>query len=139
MRRGYRFIDHTADFRLEIFGTDARDLFLQAALALTDLIADPRLVRPRKEQVVEVAARDWADLMVNWLRELLYLWNGEEQLVCRVVLEILEQTRLRAKVVTGACDPAVNAIRNEIKAVTYHQIEAGPHKTGWRARVIFDI
>lgn len=139
MRQGYRFIDHTADFGLEIFGVDEGDLFVQAARALTDLITDPKVLQGRHQRTLEVRGDDWADLMINWLRELLYLWNGEEHLVCRVALEILEQTRLKARIATDAYDPARHSIRNEIKAVTYHQIQVGPDKRGWRARVIFDI
>ena len=139
MKQGYRFTDHTADFGLEIFGADPADLFVQAARALTDLVTDPKVLRGRHRRTLAVSGDDWADLMVNWLRELLYLWNGEEQLVCGVTLETLEQTRLVAKVTADAYNPHIHAIRNEIKAVTYHQIEAGPQSEGWRARVIFDI
>jgi SHS2 domain-containing protein len=139
VKQGYRFIDHTADFGLEIFGADAEDLFVQAAKALTDLLTDPRTLQGRQQRTLAVTGDDWADLMVNWLRELLYLWNGEEQLVHDVSIETLEQARLVAKVGTDAYHPDTHSIRNEIKAVTYHQIEVGPHQDGWRAQVIFDI
>jgi len=139
VKQGYRFTDHTADFGLEIFGADAEDLFVQAARALTDLLTDPKTLQGRHQRTLAVTGDDWADLMVNWLRELLYLWNGEEQLVREAAIETLEQKRLVAKVTTDAYHPDIHPIRNEIKAVTYHQIEVGPHKAGWRARVIFDI
>jgi SHS2 domain-containing protein len=139
VKPGYRFIDHTADFRVEIFGVDEKDLFIQAAKALTDLITDPRTLEDRHRQILTVNGDDWSDLMVNWLRELLYLWSGEERLVGRVVLQSLEPTRLRATVTTDAFDADRHPIRNEIKAVTYHQIEVRPWQAGWRARVVFDI
>jgi SHS2 domain-containing protein len=139
VKPGYRFIDHTADFRLEIFGVDEKDLFVQAAKALTDLITDPKGLQGSCQQRVTVSGEDWSDLMVNWLRELLYLWNGEEQFICDVALQLLEPTRLEATVTTEAYCAGRHSIRNEIKAVTYHQIDVRPYKTGWRARVIFDI
>lgn len=139
MRQGYRFMEHTADFRLEIFGRDAADLFIQAARALADLLTDPVRLQGRHRRTLTILGDDWPDLMVNWLRELLYLWNGEEELVCDASPTSLEPTRLVADVATDAYNPHIHAIRNEIKAVTYHQIEAGPHEAGWRARVIFDI
>lgn len=139
MKQGYRFIDHTADFRLEIFGVDEEDLFIQAAKALTDLITDPKALEGRCRHTIAVSGDDWSDLMVNWLRELLYLWNGEEQLVSRVVLHSLEPTHLEATVATDAFRADRHPVRNEIKAVTYHQIDVRPWQTGWRARVVFDI
>jgi SHS2 domain-containing protein len=139
VKPGYRFIDHTADFRLEIFGVDEKDLFVQAAMALTDLITDPKTLHNRRRQTIKVSGDDWSDLMVGWLRELLYLWSGEEQLVSRVSLQSLEPTHLKAVVTTDAFDADRHPIRNEIKAVTYHQIEVRPWQDGWRARVVFDI
>jgi protein archease len=139
VKPGYRFIDHTADFRLEIFGVDETDLFVQAAKALTDLITDPDALPATCRRTLTVSGDDWSDLMVNWLRELLYLWNGEEQLICDVALQTLEPTHLEATVTTDAFCAGRHSIRNEIKAVTYHRIAVGPYKTGWRARVVFDI
>jgi SHS2 domain-containing protein len=139
VKQGYRFIDHTADFRLEIFGVDEEDLFVQAAMALTDLITDPMTLQGRRWQNIAVSGHDWSDLMVNWLRELLYLWSGEEQLVSRVTLQSLESTHLMATVTTDDFRAGRHPIRNEIKAVTYHQIDVSPWQTGWRARVVFDI
>jgi SHS2 domain-containing protein len=139
VKQGYRFTDHTADFGLEIFGTDAGDLFVQAAKALSDLITDPKILQNRHRRSLTVDGDDWADLMVNWLRELLYLWNGEAQLVSHVVIETLAQKRLVARVATDDYNPGIHPIRNEIKAITYHRIQVGPYRTGWRARVIFDV
>lgn len=135
----YRFFDHTADFGLEIFGADEKKLFANAAAALFDLITDTTALKGRQRRVIEVAGQDWPDLMVNWLRELLYLWNGETQLVQGVTIEALEQTSLRAVLACDEYQPKLHQIRNEIKAVTYHQIETAPFQDGWRARVVFDI
>jgi SHS2 domain-containing protein len=139
VKPGYRFIDHTADFRLEIFGVDEKDLFIQAGRALTDLITDPKTLRDCRRQTLTVSGDDWSDLMVNWLRELLYLWSGQERLVSGIVLQTLEPMRLTATVATDEFDARRHPVRNEIKAVTYHQIEVRPWQTGWRARVVFDI
>ena len=104
-----------------------------------DVIAEATETKGGIEHTVEVGGDDWADLMVNWLRELLYLWNGEEQLVCAIAVEFLDRNHLRARVATTDYSPDIHSIRNEIKAVTYHQIQVGPHESGWRAQVIFDI
>lgn len=139
MTLGYRFFDHTADFGLEIFGDDATSLFEEAAKALFDLITPSTSPMQSVRHRVDVTGEDWADLMVNWLRELLYLWNGESLLVRGIELMSVKESRLQATVTCEAYDPDGHEIRNEIKAVTYHQIEVGPFEDGWRARVIFDI
>lgn len=135
----YRLIDHTADFGLEIFGRNPRDLFEQSAMALTDLLTDPSRLTGRNQRTLAVDGSDWEDLLINWLRELLYLYNGESQLVAGVDIETIEATRLRARLITDDYQEARHEIRNEIKAVTYHQLEVKQMDSVWRARVIFDI
>lgn len=135
----YRLIDHTADFGLEIFGQDEKTLFSNAAAALYALIVDATHLEGQHKRVLEVTGEDWPDLLVNWLRELLYLWNGEEQLVQHVDIDEIEKHRLHASVWTDDYRPDRHTIKNEIKAVTYHQIDVTSTQTGWQARVIFDV
>lgn len=139
MTGNYRMIDHTADFGLEIWGADVAALFEEAANALFDLLVDPVKSKGGRAHTIDVTGDDWPDLMVNWLRELLYLFNGEERIVKGVNILVLEKTRIQATVTSENYAPRRHGLRNEIKAVTYHQIDVGPHQKEWRARVIFDI
>ncbi len=139
MTRRYRLIDHTADFGLEIFGSDETALFEEAAVALFELVTDSTALTAELSRDIEVTGEDWPDLMVNWLRELLYIFNGEEQIVCHTAITAIKETHLHATIGSEPFDPQRHEIRNEIKAVTYHQIEVGPVDDGWRARVIFDV
>jgi SHS2 domain-containing protein len=135
----YRLIDHTADFGLEIWGRDAAALFEEAAKALFDLLAVPVNIKGDRSHSISVTGDDWPDLMVNWLRELLYMFNGDERILCDVFIRSVEKNRLQATITSETYTPQHHEIKNEIKAVTYHQIAVGPHDKGWRARVIFDV
>jgi SHS2 domain-containing protein len=135
----YRLIDHTADFGLEIFGRSPGDLFRQAAMAMTDLLTDPALLKEQRRHTLDIEGSDWEDLLINWLRELLYMYNGEARFVTGIDIISIEQTSLRAEVASEAYRVGHHEIRNEIKAVTYHQLEVKADDDGWRARVIFDV
>jgi SHS2 domain-containing protein len=135
----YRRTDHTADFGMEIYGQSSAGLFENAALALFDQIVDPAGVKGVQEENLTINGTDWPDLMVNWLRELLFFWNGKELLVKKAEILSITGTRLSARISYAPYDPGQHTIINEIKAVTYHQIrvEEGPY--GWKATVIFDV
>jgi SHS2 domain-containing protein len=77
--------------------------------------------------------------MVNYLRELLYLWTGEEKLVDRIEIVHLSDTAVSARVSTDCFQPERHEVRHEIKAVTYHQIEVSRTGDGWQAMVVFDV
>lgn len=135
----YKIINHTADFGIHVFGADAKTLFSSAAAAMFDLLTDADSIKGSSRIDLEVSGEDWADLMVNWLRETLYLWNGRELLVKTTLIETLSQQNLTAKVVADRYDPKRHVIKTEIKAVTYHQTKVVCKSTGWEAVVIFDV
>ena len=136
---GYRLIDHTADFGIKIFGRDAIDLYRNAALALADLLVRGSTDRPSSRRDLRIQGADPADLMVNWLRELLYLWNGYQRITVDVDIRELYDHHLNALVTLSDFDPQQHHILHEIKAVTYHQVAVEQGERGWWARVIFDV
>lgn len=135
----YQTIDHTADLGISIQADSVAGLFEEAARALSDLIFGPRTFHGSGEVQVRVTGSDWPDLIINWLREILYLWNGEGRIPGPVDIRRIEPFRLEAIVPVDNRPCAPRDIFNEIKAVTYHQVEVDRQAAGWRARVIFDI
>ena len=135
----YEVIDHTADFGIHVFGADAKDLFANAAFALFDLITDIDALKGLNEHEVHITGDDWPDTMVNWLRELLYLWTCKEMLVKATDIFYLTEHELTARVKFDPYDPDRHEIKNEIKAVTYHQIQVESGPLGWDSKIIFDV
>ena len=134
----YRLIDHTADFGIHVFGSDLKDLFSNAAFAMFDLITDIKSLKGEDESGLNVKGNDRPDLIVNWLRELLYFWNGKEKLIESVDITSITGNELAAKIRFDSFDPARHSIKNEIKAVTYHQIQVNQITSGWESKIIFD-
>jgi SHS2 domain-containing protein len=135
----YRRMDPTADCGIQVFGENIKALFENAGLALFDLIADISIVKPGVEYPIQVSGSDWPDLMVNWLRELLFFWSGKELLVKEIeVTEILEY-QLSARIRVEPFNAAQHRLNHEIKAVTYHRIQVTNTTAGWEAIVVFDV
>jgi SHS2 domain-containing protein len=139
MTRKYELIDHTADFGIRVFGRDGPELFQNAAFAMFDMIAEMQTLTGRCRDSTRITGQDLSDLMVNWLRELLYLWSGREMLIRRTQIDSFPVNALSASLAYDPFDPDVHIIKNEIKAVTYHQIQVIPGPKGWEATVIFDV
>ena len=135
----YTITDHTADIGLHIFGADPGDLFTTAARALFDIMTDASLVKATQTILLRVEGLDWPDLMVNWLRELLYLWSGKDLLVQKTIIREIESQRIVAEIIVDPFDPHRHSVTTEIKAVTYHQIAVGRQLTGWEAKIILDV
>ena len=135
----YRLLDHTADLGIIVTGSTLKTLFENAAGALTQLMltaADP--VKTSSLQI-SVTADDPADLMVRWLGEILYLFEGDNLVVTSSDVSTMTSSRLKATLQIVPYDPAIHEIQHEIKAVTYHQIKVVQTGDLWEARIIFDV
>lgn len=135
----YQTIDHAADIGITVQANDVETLFKEAARALSELIFGKRAFTPTETLTLAIEGGDWPDLMINWLRELLYLWNGQNRILGPVAIRKIEQFTVQAAVQVENTPCAPHAIFNEIKAVTYHAIMVEKTAAGWQARIIFDI
>ncbi|MFW6373173.1 MAG: archease [Thermodesulfobacteriota bacterium] len=135
----YTYIDHTADVGVHVKGTTPADLFSNAAEALFDQLVDRADLREVDSRRVRIIGEDRPDLMVNWLRELLYLWAGEDLLIKRVGIDAVSESELAATLFYEPYDPERHEIKEEIKAVTYYGIRVDKTAEGWEAEIIFDV
>lgn len=138
-RFNYRVLDHTADLRIQVIGATLCDLFINAGLALFDLITKSDVGIEQDFIIINVSGEDDADLLINWLRELLFLFNGKELLVNSIVILSLENLSLTARVGVICYEPDKFKIDREIKAVTYHKASVKPSPKGYVASIIFDL
>ncbi len=135
----YTFVDHTADWGFDVFGATRRDLFRHAAQALFDMISPCSNIAGREERPVEILGSDLDDLWINYLRELLYLYNGTGFLIHAVEILHFSPKHLSMIVKGEPFDPKIHEIINEIKAVTYHQAKVARTNNGWSGRFIVDV
>lgn len=135
----YILLDHTADLGIRIWGTDLKKLFETSGMALMDLLICGESHQRALPKRISLAGVDWADLMVRWLGEILYLLVGEDHVVTSFCNVDVRPYFLEAVLETVPFDPELHEILNEIKAVTYHQIEVAEKGNRWEAQVIFDL
>lgn len=138
-----RFLDHTADVGAEITAASLDELFAEAAGALLETIVDPATVRPSLHRSFELAAPDLETLLVDWLGELVYVFEVDRQLFADAEVSIGESEagpRLAAVARGEPYDPDRHPVRVLVKAVTHHALEVSCRPDGaWFARVIFDV
>ncbi|MRR15726.1 MAG: archease [Deltaproteobacteria bacterium] len=138
----YKMFDHTADIGVEILGRTKKELFANAAGAIFDILIERHedaVVSAKQSRKLIAGGTDVEDLLINFLRELLYLFNGAGWVVEQCKIMECSHTRLTAEVTGEPYHPKKHSIKNEIKAVTYSGLSVTKQKAGWKARVIFDV
>ncbi len=133
--------EHTADIGLRITGRSLDELFATAGQALFALlIENPEEIRPREMVEFQLHAEDHAYLLVDWLHELLYLFDGQHLVFCEFDVRVNE----RRPVLSAHCrgEPVnwdVHRPGTEVKAITYHNLKLERQGDLWVAEVIVDI
>jgi SHS2 domain-containing protein len=135
----YKVLDHTADIGIEVWGKTKKELFANAVLALFDLIVDLAGVNNVNDKVLTAKGADIEDLLVNFLREALYLFNGGKWLVKKCKILELKAKQIVAQLQGELYNPQKHELREEIKAVTYHKLSVKKTNQGWKAKIIFDV
>lgn len=139
MAEPFEILEHTADIGFQAWGADPGELFANAARAMMAIAAEDDPVSQSAERVVEIAGDGYPSLLVNWLSELLYLFDSDEFVAGRTEIESVAPTQLKARLRGEPRDPARHRWKLIVKAVTYHGLEVRDLGAGWTARVFLDI
>lgn len=135
----YRILTRSSELAIKVFGKSQAELFANSAFALFDLMTDVGKVEAREQLPLEVEGVDRDDLMVNWMRELLYLYQGSGYLLKEFKVLEAKETYVRGEVSGEKYDPDRHEMQREFRAVAQHKSRM--EKTGdqWTAQVIFEL
>ena len=136
MPKRYKIIDHTADIAIRTSGKSMNEAFENAGYALFDTMCDASSVKPLTTKKIECEANDLEQLLVDWLSELLFICDVDDMLFSKFKVKI-KGTKLVAKVKGEIMDSSRHHLKTDIKAITYHMLEAD-EKTN-TVQVLFDI
>jgi SHS2 domain-containing protein len=128
-----RWAEHVGELELQVEAAGADAVFAEAFAAFCELTRDDG-GSDRVQRTVELEAVDRADLLADWLDELVYLADAQRFVPERLRELELDGGRLHAIVHGRRGDPSAL-----VKAVTRHRLAFEPVEAGWRARVVLDV
>jgi SHS2 domain-containing protein len=139
VRPAFHLLEHPSDLGIEATGRTIAEAFEQAALGLMAVIADAKNIESRDERKVKVDALDYENLLVKWLSEILYLYDGEDYLLKEANVESISPTRLEAGISGEKYNSEKHKMKIDVKAVTYHQLSIETSSSMTTVRVFLDI
>jgi SHS2 domain-containing protein len=133
----YEIVGHTADVKMKVRGRTFQELFGDALRGMNSILKsfiEGRGKKTRREIAVEAADR--SALLVDFLNEALALSLIHREIYTEVMFRELSETFLRA----GLVGVGVYEFDEDIKAVTYHEVEIKKNENGeWGTAIVFDI
>jgi len=131
---GYRELEHTADWELEVWGPDITALLEQAAQGMYSLMGLELAERPRQRRRLVIEAEDREGLIVEFLGELLFLQESEG-----LAFDSIDLADHWGAVHADLEGASIRGQTKEIKAVTFHRLEVRDTPRGLETRIVFDV
>ena len=138
-QKRYRLTTRQSELAVRVAGNSQADLFANSAFALFDVMTDIDKVDIEERMSLEVEGTDRDDLMVNWMRELLYLYQGSGYLLREFLVREVKDTLVKAEVAGEKIDPDRHEIQQEIAAVAFHKSRMEKTGNQWTAHLIFEV
>ncbi len=142
-QKQYEYLEHTADIKFLAYGRTLEELFENAALAMFNVMIDTGKVSGETAKEVFLKSSDLESLLVDWLSELLYLFEVDEIVFRKFQVKEIRDEGSEYSITARASGekfyPESHPFETEIKAVTYNQLEIEKTADGWKAQVVVDI
>lgn len=138
-KEGWEHFPHGADIGVRGVGPTLEAAFEQAAMALTAVVTDPRLVAPRESVTLSCGAPDEELLLAEWLNALVYEMATRRMLFSRYAVEI-EDGRLTAEAWGEPVEVTRHQPATEVKGATLTALKVFRDAAGrWVAQCVVDV
>ena len=139
MQSGYSILDHPSDLGIEAHGSNLSESFELAAEALMSIILDVTSVEGKESKEVSISGSDLEQLLVKWLAEILYLYDGQRFVGKTFTITDLTPRYLKAGIIGEHFSDLKHRTKLDVKAITYHQLCVRQSADGAEVRVFLDI
>jgi SHS2 domain-containing protein len=136
---GYAIVEHPSDLGIEASAGSMEEAFAFAAEGLMAVMVDPSTVVGRESRAIGLPAMDEERLLVRWLGEVLYLFDGEGFVSSAFTVRGASRSGLEASALGEPADPRRHRLRLDVKAVTYHGVSVKRSAGRCEVRVFLDI
>lgn len=135
----YKFIDHTADIAIVLDGDSLNDLFETAFYAFKEIVINTNDSNVSDDYLLDLCADNYEELLISFLSELNYLILVKKCIIKSIDSLQINEYNLTCNILFDNFNPRKHIIKEEIKAVTYHQFMLEHTEGSYKAKIVFDI
>ncbi|MEK6946519.1 MAG: archease [Nanoarchaeota archaeon] len=142
----YKFLEDIAlaDIAYEAYGKNLNEVFENSALAIFELSAEVKTIKPKKKLEIKLEHEKLDNLLYDFLSEILFLKDSKYMVFKSVKVKISEDKKnkkfgLKATLEGDTINSEKQHLENDIKAITMHMFELNKIKNGYKARIVVDI
>jgi len=135
----FELFDHTADIGVRVRAGSLAELLEAATRGLYTVIGELCPGREAIPTTIEIEGECAADLMRDFLAEMLFCFEHEQLMATSLEVEVFNESLLRVHVQMRDVVADTSAMCREVKAITYHDLAVNQTGEGYEATYIVDI
>lgn len=134
----FKFLEHTADIKVKVFGETLEEAFENSAYALKEIMTKDKIKIKIKKQI-KAKGTDLKSLLYHFLEEFLILLDSEGFVLGKISsLKIDEKKREITAEIVGDLITNYETLTH-VKAVTYNDMEIKQINKGYEIIIVFDV
>lgn len=133
----YRFLDHTADIRIECEAAGFDGLLAEAAHGFYATALSRQEDGCGEQRTFVVSEQKVEDRLIRFLQELIFLLETERFVGVRFAFNEPDDGALMIFAQGYRCGEDDRSV--EVKSATYHDLEVKESDSGWVARFVLDV
>jgi SHS2 domain-containing protein len=130
----FEYLYHIADAKFRAYGSTLKEAYENAAIALFNVMINTAGFEASESRDIEVGSHDLKGLLVEWLSELLYLFEVDEIIFSEFKIYTIEKTNdgyvLKGRATGEIIDLSRHNFDTQVKAVTFHDLMVESDETG---------
>lgn len=135
--KGYTFLENTADIKIRSTGKTEEEAFLNCAYGIKEVITKNKKIQSKISKKINVKAKDKESLLYKFLEEFIYLVEAENFIFSKIENLKIRDKELSCKIY-GDSFSNYNT-NNEIKSITYSEIEVKKEENKFFCQVVLDV
>jgi len=137
MSRGFKEIEHSADFGLSFKASSIDELFKIAAFGMTKKVLKKFNEKGEVQKKILIKGETIEELFVEWLNELIFYLYYKKMVLKKILnFKFFEKT-LASEVIFSEAEKL--DFEFEIKSATFHGLKIKKENNCYKASIIFDI
>lgn len=139
----YEFVEHTADLSIKAEGSSLEELFINFAEGYKEAAYDAAEGADEETEELSFTENSAEELLVSFLSELNYFNLVKKLLFISVesidIYNVNNKYKMSAGVNFKQYDEKNDELKEEIKSVTFHNLEIEKKDDKYTATIVFDI
>jgi len=141
MKKKFRFLPHTADIKIEAWGSDLEEAFINAGKAFTDTIVDLSKVGKNIKRRITVEGEDLEELLYNFIEKLILTLDIDNLIFSdyKISIDKKDGFKMDVEAYGDIIDLDKHGFKVYVKAITYHEMEIKKEDNKFIIRYVVDI